>query len=170
MKAYWVSGGMALRILDLCTRWRWMSASRSGRFTPWERARCTHWIGGWVGPNEDKNSHPLSGFQPPIIRLYRWAISPFVCHCPVQHIFIFMCRFSRLVTRHEDVCGSGGTVLHILKLGTRWKRVVSFTPRPLNPQYLLDNGLGGPQSRSGLRGEEKLLKPLPLIEPWSSNP
>jgi hypothetical protein len=26
------------------------SASSSGRFTPMERAPCTHWIGGWVGP------------------------------------------------------------------------------------------------------------------------
>jgi hypothetical protein len=26
------------------------SASRSGRFTPGERAPDTHWIGGWVGP------------------------------------------------------------------------------------------------------------------------
>jgi hypothetical protein len=25
-------------------------ASRLGRFTPWERAPGTHWIGGWVGP------------------------------------------------------------------------------------------------------------------------
>jgi hypothetical protein len=26
------------------------SASRPGRFIPWERAPSTHWIGGWVGP------------------------------------------------------------------------------------------------------------------------
>jgi hypothetical protein len=26
------------------------SASRSGRFTPRERASVIHWIGGWVGP------------------------------------------------------------------------------------------------------------------------
>jgi hypothetical protein len=26
------------------------SASSSGRFTPGEGAFCTHWIGGWVGP------------------------------------------------------------------------------------------------------------------------
>jgi hypothetical protein len=26
------------------------SASRVGRLTPGERAPCTHWIGGWVGP------------------------------------------------------------------------------------------------------------------------
>jgi hypothetical protein len=42
--------------------------------------------------------------------------------------------------------------------------VVSFTPRPLHsrgksPRYLLDRRLGGPQSRSGLRGEEKILDP-----------
>jgi hypothetical protein len=43
------SGGISLRILDLGTRWEW-SASRSGRFTPRERAAGTHWIGGWVGP------------------------------------------------------------------------------------------------------------------------
>jgi hypothetical protein len=27
------------------------SVSRSVRFTPGERAPCTHWIGGWEGPN-----------------------------------------------------------------------------------------------------------------------
>jgi hypothetical protein len=37
--------------------------------------------------------------------------------------------------------------------------VISFTPRPLYPQYPLDRRLGGPQSRSGQRGEEKLLDP-----------
>jgi hypothetical protein len=26
------------------------SSSRLGRFTPWERAPGTHWIGGWVDP------------------------------------------------------------------------------------------------------------------------
>jgi hypothetical protein len=26
------------------------SASLPGRFTPGERASCTHWIGGWMGP------------------------------------------------------------------------------------------------------------------------
>jgi hypothetical protein len=26
------------------------SASRPGRFTAWERALGTHWIGGWVDP------------------------------------------------------------------------------------------------------------------------
>jgi hypothetical protein len=42
----------------------------------------------------------------------------------------------------------------ILDLGTRWRWVVSFTPRPLYPKgrssrYPLDRRMGGPQSRSG---------------------
>jgi hypothetical protein len=32
------------------------SASRSGRFTPRERAPGTHWIGGWVGPSNTRSS------------------------------------------------------------------------------------------------------------------
>jgi hypothetical protein len=31
------------------------SASRPGRYTPVERARCTHWIGGWVGPKSGRD-------------------------------------------------------------------------------------------------------------------
>jgi hypothetical protein len=33
--------------------------------------------------------------------------------------------------RHEDVLGNGGIASRILHLGTRRKRVVRFTPRPL---------------------------------------
>jgi hypothetical protein len=63
--------------------------------------------------------------------------------------------------RHEDVLGSGGKAPRILDLGTRWRWVVSFTTRPLYPQgkipwYPLYRRLGGPQSRSGHGGEEKI--------------
>jgi hypothetical protein len=56
--------------------------------------------------------------------------------------------------------------------------VVSFTPNPFysqekSPRYPLDRRLGGPQSRSGRRGEEKILDhtrtrtPTPrLSSPW----
>jgi hypothetical protein len=37
--------------------------------------------------------------------------------------------------------------------------VVNFTPRPLYPRYPLERRLGGPQSRSGRSGEEKILDP-----------
>jgi hypothetical protein len=50
----------------------------------------------------------------------------------------------------------------VLDLGTSWRWVVSFTPRPLylrgkNPPYPFDRRLGGPQSRSGRYGEVKIL-------------
>jgi hypothetical protein len=65
---------------------------------------------------------------------------------------------------------SGGIAPRILDLGTRWGRVVSFTPRPLYPQgkstwYPLDRKLGGTQSRSGRGGEQKNSQPLPGLEP-----
>jgi hypothetical protein len=53
-------------------------------------------------------------------------------------------------------------------LGTSWKLLASFTPRPLHPRerkprFPLDRRLGGPQSRSGRRGEETILT-LPGLE------
>jgi hypothetical protein len=71
---------------------------------------------------------------------------------------------------HGDVLGSGGIVPRILHLGTRFRWVVSFTPRPIYPQrkstwYPLDRRLGGSQSRSGRGGEEKNSQSLPGFEP-----
>jgi hypothetical protein len=52
----------------------------------------------------------------------------------------------------------------ILDLGTKWRWVVSFTSRLLYPQgksprYSLDRKLGGPKSRPGCCGKEKILTP-----------
>jgi hypothetical protein len=60
--------------------------------------------------------------------------------------------------------GSGCTDPHFLDLGTSWRWVINFSPRPLYPQgkshrYPLDRRLGGPQSRSERFGEEKILDP-----------
>jgi hypothetical protein len=71
--------------------------------------------------------------------------------------------------------GSGGIAPRILNLGTRWRWVVSFTPRPLYPQgknasYSSDGRLDGPQSRSGRGGEEKNSQPLPRLEPPINQP
>jgi hypothetical protein len=49
-------------------RGEWL-ASLPNRLTPVERARSTHWVGGWVGPRSDlddverKNSLPLPGLE-----------------------------------------------------------------------------------------------------------
>jgi hypothetical protein len=72
--------------------------------------------------------------------------------------------------------GSGDTAPRILDLGTRWRWVVSFTPRLLYPQgkspwqQPLDRRLGGPQSRSGRGGEEKNSQPLPGLKPLIIQP
>jgi hypothetical protein len=55
---------------------------------------------------------------------------------------------------------SGSIDPRILKLGTRWRWVVSFTPRTLytrgkSCRYQLDRRLGGSQSRSGQSDEKK---------------
>jgi hypothetical protein len=50
MKAYWRSGGIAPRILNLVTRWRWVVSFTPRYFAPRERSPGTDWLGGWVGP------------------------------------------------------------------------------------------------------------------------
>jgi len=67
----------------------------------------------------------------------------------------------------EDVWESGHIASHILNLGTRWKWVVSFKPRPLyakvkSPRCLTDRTLDGPQSLYGRGGEEKRSQPVPI--------
>jgi hypothetical protein len=66
--------------------------------------------------------------------------------------------------------GSGHIAPYIFDLDTRWRWVVSFTPRLLypqgkNPWCPLDSRLGGPQSRFGRGGEKKNSHPLPGLEP-----
>jgi hypothetical protein len=49
MKAYKGLGGTAPTFLTWALVGGEWSASRSGRFTPGERAPGNHWMGGWVG-------------------------------------------------------------------------------------------------------------------------
>jgi hypothetical protein len=79
-------------------------------------------------------------------------------------VIVIKCRGEDKVVRelneaphHEDVWGSESIFPCILNLGTRWRRVVSFTPRPRNPRvksrcYLWIWGLVSPRA-----GEEKTL-------------
>jgi hypothetical protein len=94
-----------------------------------------------------------------------------------EHILISFSKvkvkLSLYFTKHHAMktyWGSGGMAPRILDLGTRWRWVVSFMPRPLYPQgkspwYPLDRRLGGPQSRYEHGGEEKNSQPLLGIEP-----
>jgi hypothetical protein len=46
----WASGGVPPSFLIAALHGVEWSASRSGHFTPGEKAPVTHWIGGWAGP------------------------------------------------------------------------------------------------------------------------
>jgi hypothetical protein len=79
-----------------------------------------------------------------------------------ENVKLLMCLHHAM----KAYCGSGGIASRIIDLGTRWKWVINFTPRPLyhqgkSPRYPLDRGLGGPQSPSGRGGEEKNSQPPP---------
>jgi hypothetical protein len=86
-------------------------------------------------------------------------------------------KLSLCLTKHHAMktyWRSGGIAACILNPCTRWRWVVTFTPRPFYPQGKsprcpLDRGLGGPQSRSGHGGEEKNFQPPPGIEPQKPN-
>jgi hypothetical protein len=78
-----------------------------------------------------------------------------------------------MVIQYTDVGGSGGISPRILNLDTRWRWVVSSTPRPLHPLGRNLNthwmgGLMGPKIRSENCGEETH-PALPGIEHRSSN-
>jgi len=52
--------------------------------------------------------------------------------------------------------------------------MVNFTPQPLNPMYMMQRMLGGPQNRSGCGGEEKkslppARNPIPVVQPVSQS-
>jgi hypothetical protein len=85
MKAYWWSGGIAPRILDRGTTWRWVIGFMFWPlYSPGGRAPGTHYIGGWVGPEpvwtpwwRQKFPAPAGTRTPNPARspaIYRWAI------------------------------------------------------------------------------------------------
>jgi hypothetical protein len=111
-----------------------------------------------------------------------------ICHLPhaccISHLFhtfwfkhpsnimrikVTLSLWFNWAPRREGVLGSGVIVPRIIDFGTRWRWVVSFTPRPLysqgkTPWYPLYRKLGMPQRRSGRGEEEKNSQPLPRLE------
>jgi hypothetical protein len=78
------------------------------------------------------------------------------CQNSIQNLLSF-CQLSG--NKKIKFSGAWRGEAHFLGLGTSWRWVVRFTPRPLyprgkSPRYPLDRGLGGPQSRSG-RSEKR---------------
>jgi hypothetical protein len=72
----------------------------------------------------------------------------------------FGCKTFLIFKPWKDVTAKYIAKFYVLDSYMTW--VVSFTPLPpyprgKNPRYPLDRRLGGPQNRSGRRGEEKIL-------------
>jgi len=70
------------------------SASRPGRFTPRERALCSHWIGGWVGPNRFE-------FLPAILSFFHNF--PVSANARLVHWIFHYCLRSPLWSSHHLV-------------------------------------------------------------------
>jgi hypothetical protein len=68
IKPHWMNGGIAPRILNLSTRWKWVVS-----FTRRERAPGTHSMGEWVDPRAGlnmvakRNSPAPAGNRTPVI-------------------------------------------------------------------------------------------------------
>jgi hypothetical protein len=56
VKTYGGSGGIAPPFLTPALAGDEWSASRPGRFTPWEGTSGIHWIGSWVGRGADMDT------------------------------------------------------------------------------------------------------------------
>jgi len=69
---------------------------------------------------------------------------------------------------------SRGITPLILNLGSRWRGILNFIPRPLcsreRTPVPLELWLAGPQSQSGLFGEDRYILPLSGFEPQTIHP
>jgi hypothetical protein len=106
-----------------------------------------------------------SRIQPP---LHPYSL-PTIVFTQTQPIFraIISWNFTVSNTSWRNM-GSGCMYPRFLDLGTSWRCVVSFTPRPFlttgnSPWYPLDKRLIGPQGRSGRYGEENILDPTRVL-------
>jgi hypothetical protein len=160
-------GGIAPRILDFSNGWRWVVSFTPRPLYPRERSLCTHWIEVWVGaragldtvvkrkiPSPCRKTNPQSSVR--VSALYHWATRLLkLSLCLNKHHTMKTYLLFNNAPSHKTYWGSGGIVPPIRKLSTRWRRVVSLTPRPLRPLYLLYRRLGGTQIQSGRSGTDK---------------
>jgi hypothetical protein len=86
-----------------------------------------------------------------------------------------MAKVSLSSIKNYDEWRNGGITPRIpnLDIRSRCSRPDLFTPGERAPRYPLDRRLGGPQNRSGRRGEEKILDPTgtrtPTPRPYSQS-
>jgi hypothetical protein len=117
MKVYWRSGGIAPRILDLGTRWRWVVGFMpqllypQGK-SPWHP--LDRRLGGpqsWSGHGgEEKNSQPVPGLAPPTIQpiaqpyIIELSWLPALFCCGENSLIIYKTSFSlKLLATHQTI-------------------------------------------------------------------
>jgi hypothetical protein len=148
---YCGSRSIAPRILDLSTRWRWVVGFTPRPLCPQGKSPGIHWIGCSVGlravldavvktkiPSPRRESRTRTPIVQPIAQRYTDRAITAVVKVKV--------KLSLYLTEHHAMktyWGCGGIAPRILDLGTRWRWVVSCTPRPLciqgkSPLYPLD--------------------------------
>jgi hypothetical protein len=92
MKAYWGSGGITPRILDLGTRWRWVVSFTPQLIYPQGKSPWYPLDRRLGGPQnrsgragEEKNSQPLPGLEPqiiqPVAQRYTTELSRLLIEC-----------------------------------------------------------------------------------------
>jgi hypothetical protein len=100
MKAYWGSGGVAPRILDLGSRWKWVVSFTPGRFIPQGKSPWYPFDRKLGGPQsqsgrggEEKNSQPQPGLE---LRIIQAVSKRCITEIYFNIIFLFTPRFPTL--------------------------------------------------------------------------
>jgi hypothetical protein len=111
-------------------------------------------------------------------RNFKWCLNIYKRNTVTEHVHTPLWeksngkRYKRCKTLSNFICNSAYehmtiSQVHIFLTSALAEGVVSFMLRPLYPRYLLDRRLRGPLSRSGRRGEEKILDPIGTRTPTS---
>jgi hypothetical protein len=96
------SGGIASRILDLGTGWRWAVIFMPRPLCPQERAACTHWIGGWVGPRAGLDAVVKRKIRSPCRDSNSLIIQPIDSDIPLSCPALLTCFKYRLVDMKQS--------------------------------------------------------------------
>jgi len=144
VRAHGEDGGIAPVILNLGTRWREWSASRSDRFTQGERALGTLWRGVWVGPQRQAECSEEYKILLLLSEFESWIAGPTAC-CYTDWAILLMTNGEELSHVMSCVWTAASTVLRrvvvcrqILYCQSPWmvKICVHDVPALNDPQFL----------------------------------
>jgi hypothetical protein len=135
MKAYWGNGGIALRILDLGIRWRWVISFTPRPLYPQGKSPWYPLRRNWVGPRTGLNavvrriiSSPYRDSNPPIIRpvahLYTTELSQLLPIC-LRSTLIFSSHVRLGFSTDNFLSGIWAKMLYEFIFHARYKPIKS---------------------------------------------